>query len=168
MTAMAETSTTTRVYQVYIKAPPERIWDAITSSEWTQRYGYGGTLEMDLRPGGAYRAFASPEMKAHGVPDVVADGEVIEADPPRRLVQTWHPIWDPETAAEPPTRLTYEITPREGDVCKLTLIHETTGAPRADAMITGLIAGTGGGWPYVLSDLKSLLETGSALDAPPV
>ena len=163
MTAMTETSTTTRVYQVYIKAPAERIWAAITSSEWTQRYGYGGETELDLRPGGTYRAFASPEMKAHGVPDVVVDGEVIEADPPRRLVMTWHPIWDPETAAEPPTRLSYEIEPGEGDVCKVTLVHETTGSPRVDAMITGSIEGAGGGWPFVLSDLKTLLETGTAL-----
>jgi uncharacterized protein YndB with AHSA1/START domain len=164
MTAMAETSTTTRVFQVYIKAPPERIWDAITQSEWTQRYGYGGEVEIDLRPGGAFKAFASEAMKAHGGPDVVVDGEVLEADPPRRLVQTWHPVWDPETAAEPPTRLTYEIEPGPGDVTRLTVVHELADAPLVAAMVTGQVEGAGGGWAYVLSDIKTLLETGSALE----
>jgi uncharacterized protein YndB with AHSA1/START domain len=164
MTAMAETSTTTRVFQVYIKAPPERIWDAITQSEWTQRYGYGGEVEIELRPGGAFKAFASEAMKAHGGPDVVVDGEVLEADPPRRLVQTWHPVWDPETAAEPPTRLTYEIEPGPGDVTRLTVVHELADAPLVAAMVTGQVEGAGGGWAYVLSDIKTLLETGSALE----
>jgi uncharacterized protein YndB with AHSA1/START domain len=163
MTAMAETTTTTRVYQVYIKAPAERIWDAITSSEWTQRYGYGGEVELELAPGGAYTAFASPQMKALGTPNVVVTGEVIEADPPRRLVMTWHPVWDDQIAAEPPTRLTYEIAAGEGDVCKLTLIHDVAGAPLTEAMVTGAVEGAGGGWSYVLSDLKTLLETGAAL-----
>ena len=164
MTTMTETSTTTRVYQVYIKASAERIWEAITSSEWTQRYGYGGEAELDLRPGGAYKAFASPQMKAFGTPDVVVTGEVIEADPPRRLVMTWHPVWDEQIAAEPPTRLTYEIDAGQGDVCKLTLIHDVAGAPLTEAMVTGAVEGAGGGWAYVLSDLKTLLETGTALE----
>jgi uncharacterized protein YndB with AHSA1/START domain len=164
MTAMAETSTTTRVYQVYIKAPPERIWDAITKSEWTQRYGYGGEVELDLRPGGSYKGFASPQMKAFGTPDVVVEGEVIEADPPRRLTLAWHPVWDPEISAEQATRLTYEIEPGPGDVTRLTLVHELDGAPLTEAMVTGQVENAGGGWPYVLSDLKTLLETGLALE----
>jgi uncharacterized protein YndB with AHSA1/START domain len=164
MTAMAETSTTTRVYQVYIKAPPERIWEAITTSEWTQRYGYGGEVELDLRPGGTYKGFASPQMKAFGTPDVVVVGEVIEADPPRRLTLSWHPVWDPEITAEPATRLTYEIEPGPGDVTRLTLVHELDGAPLTEAMVTGQVENAGGGWPYVLSDLKTLLETGQALE----
>jgi uncharacterized protein YndB with AHSA1/START domain len=162
MTTMTET--TTRVYQVYIKAPPERIWDAITKSEWTQRYGYGGELELDLRPGGALKAHASPQMKAFGTPDVVVVGEVIEADPPRRLVTTWHPVWDEQIAAEQASRLTYEIEPGPGDVTKLTLVHELEGAPLTEAMVTGQVEGAGGGWPYVLSDLKTLLETGTGLE----
>jgi uncharacterized protein YndB with AHSA1/START domain len=162
MTTMTET--TTRVYQVYIKAPPERIWDAITKSEWTQRYGYGGELEVDLRPGGALKALAGPEMKAFGTPDVVVVGEVIEADPPRRLVTTWHPVWDEQIAAEQASRLTYEIEPGPGDVSKLTLVHELEGAPLTEAMVTGQVEGAGGGWPYVLSDLKTLLESGTSLE----
>jgi uncharacterized protein YndB with AHSA1/START domain len=163
MTAMSEIGTTTRVYQVYIKASPERIWDAITTSEWTQRYGYGGEVELDLRPGGTYKGFASPEMKAFGTPDVVVVGQVVEADPPRRLVLSWHPVWDEQIAAEAASRLTYEIAPGPGGATKLTLVHELEGAPLTEAMVTGQVEGAGGGWPYVLSDLKTLLETGEPL-----
>ena len=93
MTTMTETKTT-QVYRVYIRATPEAIWDAITKPEWTQRYGYRGIAEFDLRPGGALpRRSASAEMQAMGMPEVVVDGEVIEADPPRKLVQTWRFLW---------------------------------------------------------------------------
>ncbi len=80
---------TTQVYRVYIKATPEAIWDAITKPEWTERYGYGGRAEFDLRPGGAYRGLASEAMRSMGAPEVAVDGEVVEADPPHRLVQTF-------------------------------------------------------------------------------
>jgi uncharacterized protein YndB with AHSA1/START domain len=126
--------------------------------------GYGGELEIDLRPGGGLKAMASPEMKGFGAPDVVVVGEVIEADPPRRLVTTWHPVWDEQIAAEQPSRLTYEIEPGPGDVTKLTLVHDLEGAPLTEAMVTGQVEGAGGGWPYVLSDLKTLLESGSSLE----
>jgi uncharacterized protein YndB with AHSA1/START domain len=87
---MTTTTETTQVYRVYIKATLEQIWDAITKPEWTERYGYAGRAEYDLRPGGAYRALPGAEMAAYeGVPDVIVDGKVIEADPPRKLVQTW-------------------------------------------------------------------------------
>ena len=81
-----------------------------------RRYGYGGSVEYDLRPGGAYRAHASEEILAAGAPEVVVDGEVIEADPPRKLVQTWRMLMDPDMAAEGFTRLTYEIEPADGGV----------------------------------------------------
>src|SRR5712691_1540837 len=106
MTTTTETGLTTQVYRVYIKATPEAIWEAITKPEWTEKYGYGGRGEYDLRPGGAYRAFASEAMKKGGAemgfptPDVIVDGEVIEADPPRKLVQTWRMNMDQEMAAE--------------------------------------------------------------------
>ena len=83
-----DTMTTTQVNRVFIKATPEAIWNAITQPEWSDRYGYGGKVDYDLRPGGAYKAYASEAMKQAGaaggfpVPDVVVDGEVIEADPP--------------------------------------------------------------------------------------
>ena len=100
MTTMAETNVTTQIYRVYIRATPEAIWQAITKPEWSQKYGYGGSVEYDLRPGGAYRAHASEEFLAAGAPEIVVDGEVIEADPPRKLVQTWRMLMDPEMVAE--------------------------------------------------------------------
>ncbi len=98
----AEKSVTTQVYRVFIKATAQAIWDAITQPEWAKKYGYGCPVEYDLRPGGVYRSTANDAMKAHGVPDVIIVGKVLEADPPRKLVQTWHPIWDPQSAAEAP------------------------------------------------------------------
>ncbi len=136
-------------------------------------YGYGGRAEYDLRPGGAYRALASEAMKKAGAemgfptPDVVVDGEVIEANPPRKLVQTWRMLMDESMAAEGFTRLTYEIAEGKGGVSKLTVMHELEGAPklaRAGVRRYGGREGAGGGWSWVLSDLKTLLETGSPMD----
>lgn len=160
-----QTSRTTQVYRVFIKATPKAIWDAITRPEWAERYGYACRAEMDLRPGGKYQAFASAPMKAHGAPDVIIVGEVIEADAPRKLVQTWHPIWDPVSAAEAHTRLTYEIVEQPTGVCRLTITHDLTGAPNLATVVSGENEQAGGGWSFVLSDLKSLLETGRAMAA---
>ena len=172
MTATAQTTVTTQVYRVYIKATPEAIWDAITKPEWSERYGYGGRSEYELRPGGAYRVLASEAMKKAGAemgvptPDVIVDGEVIEADPPRKLVQTWRMLMDPDTAAEGFTRLTYEIAEGKGGVTKLTVTHEVEGAPKLALMLSGGLeeTGAGGGWSWVLSDLKTLLESGTPMD----
>src|SRR5262249_38919350 len=101
MNAAADTRVTTQVYRVYIRATPQAIWDAITDPGWNQRFGYPGTLEYELRPGGAFRAVSPPEMvQAGAMPELVADGEVVEADPPRRLVQTWRFLMDPDLVAE--------------------------------------------------------------------
>jgi uncharacterized protein YndB with AHSA1/START domain len=153
-----------QVYRVYVKATPRAVWDAITKPEWTQRYGHRGRTRYELRPGGSYRAFGTEEMVAQGGPEVVVEGEVVESDPPRRLIQTWHPVWDPDTAGEPATRLSYEIRPEEGGVTRLTVIHDVEGAPNAAAMVAGEIEGAGGGWSYLLSDLKTLLETGRPME----
>jgi uncharacterized protein YndB with AHSA1/START domain len=163
MTTMTETAT--QVSRVYIRTTPERIWDAITKPEWSARYGYGGTVEYDLRPGGAFKAYTSEEMREQGAPDLAIDGEVIESDPPRRLVLSWRMVMDEGLAAEGFTRLTYEIEEHEAGVCKLTLVHELEGAPRLGALMRGDFEaeGAGGGWAWVLSDLKSLLETGARL-----
>ena len=160
-----ENTTTTQIHRVYIRATPEAVWEAITTPEWSARYGYGGRVEYELRPGGAYRAHASEEFLAAGAPEVVVDGEVIEADPPRRLVQTWRMLMDDDLRAEGFTRLTYELEPAEGGVTRLTLTHDLEGAPRLAAMVGGELEdrGAGGGWAWVLSDLKSLLETGQRL-----
>jgi uncharacterized protein YndB with AHSA1/START domain len=167
------TTTTTQVHRVYIKATAEAIWRAITDPEWTNRYGYTGYAHYDLRPGGAYRVVPNEDFKAAAeaqgfpCPDVIVDGEVIEADPPRKLVTTWRMLMDPEVAAEGFTRLTYEITPQAEGYCSLTVVHELDGAPKLAAMVSGQAAEEAtegmGGHPWVLSDLKSLLETGSTL-----
>ncbi len=162
MTTTDQTVVTTQEYRVYIKATPQSIWDAITKPEWTQRYGYGEVADYDLRPGGAYRAHASKAMAAMGAPDVIVDGEVVESDPPSRLVTTWRMLMGEETAKEGFTRLTYEIQETEGGISKLTVTHELEGAPALASLVAGGMEaqGAGGGWSWVLSDLKSLLETG--------
>ena len=162
------TSAETQVYRVYIKATPEAIWEAITSSEWTQKYGYGGRAEYEpgVKPGATYRGMTSDAMRAVGAPDVAIDGEVIEADPPNKLVQTWRMVMDEAMAAEGFTRLTYEIAEGKGGVTKLTVIHELQGAPQLQLLMSGGMedGGAGGGWSWVLSDIKSLLETGRSMD----
>jgi uncharacterized protein YndB with AHSA1/START domain len=174
MSTEADTMVTTQVYRVYIKATPQAIWDAITRPEWTARYGYGGRADWQpaLQPGATYRGLTSDVMKAAGaqmgraVPDVAADGEVLEVDPPHRLVQTWRMAMDEEMLAEGFTRLTYEIAEGTGGVSKLTVIHELEGAPKLAVLLAGGLEemGAGGGWSWVLSDLKSLLETGAPMD----
>ena len=169
MTAAVPPSVTTQVYRVYIKAPPEAVWDAITKPEWTERYGYRGRSEYDLRPGGSFRGFTSEAMRSMGAPEVGVDGEVIEADPPRKLVQTFRMVMDELMTSQGFTRLTYEIEAQPGGVSRLTLIHELEGAPVLALLLAGGMEdqGAGGGWSWVLSDLKSLLETGSPLAAFP-
>jgi uncharacterized protein YndB with AHSA1/START domain len=160
---------TTQVYRVYIKAAPQAVWDAITSPEWTTRYGYGGLVdyskgsgEYQVRPDEAM--IEGAKQMGYPMPDVVVDGEILEHDPPRKLALTWRMAMDPETAAEGFTRLTYDIE-AIGDGSRLTLTHELENAPRHAAMVVGSDAAEtvgqgGGGWSWVLSDLKSLLETG--------
>jgi uncharacterized protein YndB with AHSA1/START domain len=162
MTTVIDKSTTTQVYRVFIKATAQKVWDAITKPEWAEKYGYQCRTEYDLKAGGAYRAFANEPMKSHGVPDVVIVGEIIEADAPRKLVQTWHPVWDPASAAERATHLTWELE-EKGGITTLTLTHDVAGAPLTAKMVAGDVPNAGGGWPFVLSDLKTLLETGKSL-----
>ena len=164
-TAPTETSTTTQVYRVFIRATPQAIWDAITKPEWTERFGYGLRDEYELRPGGSYRGKANEGMRAMGVPEVAVDGEVIEADPPRKLVLTWRMAMDPRMAAEGFTRLTYEIEEGRDGVSRLSVIHDLAGRPGHAAMVAGdqQGPGAGGGWTWILSDLKSLLENGAPM-----
>jgi uncharacterized protein YndB with AHSA1/START domain len=164
MTTTALT-TTIQAYRVYIKATPQAVWDALTRSEWTVKYGYAPLVEYDLRPGGAYRALPNDGMKAMGVTGVIVDGEVLEVDPPRRLVQTWRMLMEPSLAAEGFTRLTYDLEPVRGGVTRLTLTHDVTGAPQLGSLVAGEHEshGAGGGWAEVLSGLKTLLESGAQL-----
>jgi uncharacterized protein YndB with AHSA1/START domain len=160
---MTETGVTTQVYRVFIKATPEAIWDAITNPEFNHRYGYRGRSDYDLRPGGAFRAVAGPEMVELGMSEQLLDGEVVEADPPRRLVQTWRVLWDPAMTAEGFTRLTWEIEPGDAGITTLTVTHELEGAPKVASQVAGQVPKAGGGWSWILSDLKTLLETGASL-----
>ena len=169
MTSIAPTSTekgtTTQVYRIFIKATPQAIWDAITRKEWTQRFGYGTLDEYELRPGGKFRGQPNAGMIAMGMTATVVDGEVIEADPPRKLVMTWRMAMDPRMVAEGFTRLTYEIEEGRGGVSRLSVIHDLTGTPGHAAMVAGTKQGPGegGGWTWILSDLKSLLESGKPM-----
>jgi len=149
MTITAATSVTTQVYRVYIKTTPQAIWDAITRPEWTERYGYGGRGEYELRPGGSYRGFTSQAMRDMGAPDLAVDGEIIEVDPPRKLVQTFRMVMDEAMASEGFTRLTYEIEEGKDGVSRLTLIHELEGAPTLALLLSGGMEdqGAGGGEP---------------------
>jgi uncharacterized protein YndB with AHSA1/START domain len=163
-----KSSDTLQVYRIYIKATPEAVWDAITKPEWNQLYGYGGRGIYDLKKGGAYRGYTSQEMKDAGaaggfkVPELAIEGEVLECEPGRKLVLTWHMAMDEHTASDAQTRLTYEIEALPGGLTKLTLLHELAGAPAAADILAGKweAQGAGGGWSWVLSEMKSLLETG--------
>ena len=163
----------TQVFRIWIKAPAEKIWTAITDPEWTAKYGYAAPQFYDLKKGGRFYSTATEEMKAYSeangfpLPEIIVDGEVLEAEPPRRLVQTWRMLMDPTTAAEPFTTLTYLIEEMKSQpgVCRLTITHEMAGAPATATMVAGspLDEARGGGWAWVLSDLKSVLETGTSL-----
>jgi len=165
MTA-TETTTTTQVFRVYIKAPAQNIWDAIVDPEWNAKYGYPGHLDYDRRVGGAFAAPATPEMKEMGMPDVVVDGEVLEVDPPNRLVQTWRMHFMPGQAEEGFTKLTWEIEEEHPGLCRVTVVHDVTDAPITAGMVSvtdGKLDEGGGGWTFILNDLKTLLETGTNL-----
>jgi len=160
-----DTSAATQLYRIVINANAQAIWDAITLPEWTEKYGYGGRVDYEMKAGGRYSHRASAEMTAMGMPDEIIVGEVIESDPPRKLVQTWHPLFNADFSAEQPTRIMYEIDESQSAVCTVTITHDVTGAPMVASMVPG--GGDpskgGGGWPWVLSDLKSLLETGKRM-----
>ena len=153
---------TVLVNRVWIKADAATVWKAITSPEWNARYGYGSPSHYELVPGGSFRTFPSPEM---GMPldQPIIDGEVVEVVENERLVQTWRTLWDEEARAEGFQRLTYELEARGENLTQLTLTHDVTGAPRSAALLSGDVPQFGGGWPQILSDLKTLLETGTSL-----
>lgn len=155
---------TTQVHEIYIKATPQAIWDAITKPEWTERYGYRGRVEYELKKGGTFRAFATAQMRAMGMAEVVIDGEVVEADPPNKLVQTYRMLFSDQTKAEGFTRISYEIELAAQGFTRLTVTHELEGAAIMAAMVGSKFSEMGtGGWSWILSDLKSLLETGKTL-----
>jgi uncharacterized protein YndB with AHSA1/START domain len=149
MTTM--TKETTQVYSVFIRATPEQVWDGITKPEFTARYFYGSVIDSSYEPGTPYLGWAEDRSMQY------VDGEVLVADRPHKLVTTWRAVYDPETAAEPHSRVTWEIEPAGEHVTKLTVIHdELEAAPKTAANVAG-------GWSFVLSGLKTLLETGEPL-----
>jgi len=142
---------TTQVYQVFVKATPEQVWDAITKPEFTSRYFYGSHVDSTFEPGAPFRSY-SPDKEQLWV-----DGEVLESDPPRRLSHSWRALYDEELADEQHSRVTWELEPADGGVTKLTVVHdELDGAPKTAQNVAG-------GWMYILSGLKTLVETGEPL-----
>jgi uncharacterized protein YndB with AHSA1/START domain len=145
------TAQATQVYSVFVRATPEQLWDAITKPEFTSKYFYGSLIESTWEQGAPYAGWAGDRSQQY------VDGEVIEASPPRKLVTTWRALYDPETAAEPFSRVTWEIEPAGDGVTKLTVVHdELEGSPKTAENVAG-------GWSFVLSGLKTLLETGEPL-----
>jgi len=139
---------TTQVYRVFIRSTPERIWEAITKPEFTARYFHGARITA-----------TAEGYVSHG-PDGATWGEaaVAEFDPPRRLVHGWQSLYDPEMGREAESRVTWEIEPEAGGYCLVTVTHDQLeGAPKTAASVEGR------GWMFVLSGLKTLLETGEPL-----
>lgn len=154
----------THIHQIYIRASAQAIWDAITDPAWNGRYGYQAVQEFELKPGGRYRAVANASMKSYGLPDTIIDGEVLEVRAPFKLVHSYRWLFNEEHKAEGFTRLTYEIQPAEGGFCLLTITHDVTGAPMMSAATQSTFSTQGGGgWNWILSDLKTLLETGRTM-----
>jgi uncharacterized protein YndB with AHSA1/START domain len=146
-----EEDTMEKVFEIYIKTTPERLWEAITDPEQRRRYSFGTQVSSDWTPGSRYEA---------RVPDgsfALVEGENLEVDPPRRLVQTMTALWSDEVKQEGPSRVTWEIEP-VGDSCRLTVIHDELREGAHDELY--------GGWPMILSGLKTLLETGEDLTTP--
>jgi uncharacterized protein YndB with AHSA1/START domain len=143
---------TTQVYSVFIRATPEEIWEAITKPEFTAKYFHGTELVVVPEAGRPYQCFAA------GREQLLVEGEVLEADPPNRLVHTWLALYDEETAQEQPSRVTWEIERRDGGFSRLTVVHDQLeAAPKTAENVSG------DGWMFVLSGLKTLLETGKPL-----
>ena len=140
-----------QLYEVYIKASPEKVWQAITSPEFTSRYFYGSYVESTFEPKAKLTHYSGEDRT-----QVAVEGEVIEADPPRRLVHTWQIRYDPKFAGDAPSQVTWEIASDDGQVSKLTVIHEFD---TEDASFHEVASG----WSWVVSNLKTLLETGEAL-----
>jgi uncharacterized protein YndB with AHSA1/START domain len=144
-----EDVTMEKLFEIYIKTTPERLWEAITDSELRSRYNFGVGIESDWTPGSRY-ASASGSIP-------IAEGENLEVDPPRRLVQSFNALWGEGVKAEGTSRVTWEIEP-VGDSCRLTVVH--------DELREGANNELYGGWPMILSGLKTLLETGESLTTP--
>ena len=146
-----EDRTMEKVFEIYIKTSPDRLWEAITDSEMRRKYNFGVGVASDWTNGSHYTG-AAP-----GMSEPILEGENLEVDPPRRLVQSFNARWSDDVKAEGTSRVTWEIEP-VADSCRLTVIH--------DQLREGANGELYGGWPMILSGLKTLLETGETLTTP--
>ncbi len=139
-----------KVFEIYIKTTPERLWEAITDPEMRAKYSFGVETNSDWTAGSGYKA------SVPGVIDI-ATGENLEVDPPRRLVQSFTALWSDDVKAAGTSRVTWEIEP-VGDSCQLIVTHDQLPEDANPEVY--------GGWPQILSGLKTLLETGESLTTP--
>ena len=140
-----------KVFEIYIKTTPERLWEAITDPDIRSKYSFGNRVGSDWTPGSRY------ELTHAGVDGPLVEGENLEVDPPRRLVQSMTALWGEDVKSEGTSRVTWEIEP-VGDSCRLTVTH--------DQLREGANEQLYGGWPMILSGLKTYLETGELLTTP--
>ncbi|HEY3053470.1 MAG TPA: metalloregulator ArsR/SmtB family transcription factor [Thermoanaerobaculia bacterium] len=140
-----------KIFEIYIKTTPERLWEAITDPDIRSKYSFGARQTSDWTPGSRY------EMGAPNAPGLLGEGVNLEVDPPRRLVQTMVALWSDDVKREGTSRITWEIE-QIGDSCRLTVTH--------DQLREGANAELYGGWPMILSGLKTWLETGELLTTP--
>jgi uncharacterized protein YndB with AHSA1/START domain len=143
-------STMEKVYEIYIRTTPERCWEAITTSAIRGKYTFGNDFTEDFTPGARYE-MTNPKA------GLLAEGEILEVDPPRRLVQSMHAVWGEDVAAEGFSRVTWEIE-QVGDSCRVLVTHDQLREAANDQIY--------GGWPMILSGLKTWLETGQLLTTP--
>jgi uncharacterized protein YndB with AHSA1/START domain len=140
-----------KVFEIYIKTTPERLWEAITDPELRSQYSFGVRVESDWTAGSSY------EGVHPAAPGPISAGENLEVEPPRRLVQSFNALWSDEVKNEGTSRVTWEIEP-VADSCRLTVTHDQLREGANDELY--------GGWPMILSGLKTLLETGERLTTP--
>ena len=153
MTTATDPTTTTQVYQLYIRASQQDVWDAITTPAVIAKFFHGALMESTFEVGSKLRSWSPDHSQMWG------DNTIVECDPPRRLVHTWRSLYDPEASQEPESRVTWEVDAQPGGFAKLTLIHDQLdAAPKTAASVRG--------WSYILSSLKTLMETGEPL--PPI
>jgi uncharacterized protein YndB with AHSA1/START domain len=146
-----EERTMEKVFEIYIKTTPERLWEAITDGELRQRYSFGVGVTSAWTPNSTYEAVHP------GAGVRISEGENLEVDPPRRLVQSFNALWSDDVRSEGTSRVTWEVE-QVADSCRLTVTH--------DDLREGANAELYGGWPMILSGIKTLLETGEDLTTP--
>ncbi|HYI21534.1 MAG TPA: SRPBCC family protein [Candidatus Limnocylindrales bacterium] len=136
--------------QVEIRATPEQVWSALTDPEQTRAYYYGTEIRSDWQPGSRWTSESGDEL--------YLDGELLEVDRPRRIVQTFHVTIEEPAASDPPSRVTWELTPIDNETTRLRMIHEDLRPATRDYV--------DGGWEHILAGLKALLETGEPMNSP--